>query len=273
MIATAEPYIAFKEVRVEYPGHVTGLAGVSFEIQKGEFVFFVGKTGAGKSTVIRLLTREVKTTGGAVTILGKNLREYSERNVHLLRRTMGVVPQDFALLPRKRVWENVAYAMRAVGRSRREVRQQVPDILDRVSIAHRADAFPHQLSGGEQQRVAIARALINNPPLLIADEPTGNLDPGHSWEIIEILQGLNLRGTTVLVASHDMAVVDRMKARKITLEGGQVLSNEGVEGTSRAQFSLFDALDPTAFDAASARNHFPPESPDAVELRDGEANV
>lgn len=225
MSAPVEPYIAFKDVHVQYPDHVTGLAGVSFEIQKGEFVFFVGKTGAGKSTIIRLLTREVRPTQGTVSINGKSLREYSERSVHLLRRTMGVVPQDFALLPRKRVWENVAYAMRAVGRSRREVRQLVPDILDRVSIAHRADAFPHQLSGGEQQRVAIARALINNPPLLIADEPTGNLDPGHSWEIIEILQGLNMRGTTVLVASHDMAVVERLKARVITIEAGLIASD------------------------------------------------
>src|SRR5262249_9751367 len=136
-------------------------------------------------------------------------------------------PQDFALLPRKRVWENVAYAMRAVGNTRREVRQRVPMILEQVRIGHRADAFPHELSGGEQQRVAIARALINNPPLLLADEPTGNLDPEHSMEIMEVLRELNTKGTTVLVASHDMIVVEKMAKRTVKLEGGVIVSDSG----------------------------------------------
>jgi len=217
---------------VEYPGHVRGLRGVTLDIQKGEFVFFVGRTGAGKSTLIKLLTREVKQTSGTVILNGQDLSKIKRGQTYLLRRQMGIVPQDYALLPRKRVWENVAYAMRAIGHTRREVRKRVPDILDQVNIGHRADAFPHQLSGGEQQRVAIGRALINNPPLLIADEPTGNLDPEHSWEIMELLKALNLRGTTVLVASHDMMVVERMGKRVVTMENGTVASD--VTGGLRA---------------------------------------
>ncbi len=215
-------YIEYKDVQVEYPGHVTGLRDVSLRIQKGDFVFFVGKTGAGKSTFIKLLTREVRHTSGIVTFQGRDLGRLRDGEVPALRREMGIVPQDFALLPRKRVWENVAYAMRAVGHSRTAVRRKVPEILEQVNIGHRADAFPHQLSGGEQQRVAIARALINNPPLLIADEPTGNLDPDHSWEIMELLKSLNLKGTTVLVASHDMMVIHRMGRRIVTIENGSI---------------------------------------------------
>jgi cell division transport system ATP-binding protein len=224
---TASPYIEFKDVQVEYPGWVTGLHDVSLRIQKGDFVFFVGRTGAGKSTLIKLLTREVEQTKGSVILQGRDISHLKERDIPGLRREMGIVPQDFALLPRKRVWENVAYAMRAVGHSRSEVRRKVPEILDHVDIGHRADAFPHQLSGGEQQRVAIARALINNPPLLIADEPTGNLDPDHSWEIMELLKSLNLKGTTVLVASHDMMVIHRMERRIVTLEAGKVVDDTG----------------------------------------------
>ncbi|CAN5368086.1 cell division ATP-binding protein FtsE [soil metagenome] len=222
---TGQPIIEYKDVKVEYPGHVRGLRGVSLRIERGEFVFFVGVSGAGKSTLIKLLTREIKQTAGTVKLRDKDLSEYNAWNVHRLRREMGIVPQDFALLPRKTVWENVAYAMRAVGQTRREVRKKVPEILDQVNVAHRIDAFPHQLSGGEQQRVAIARALINNPPILIADEPTGNLDPDKSWEIMELLRSLNLKGTTVLVATHDMPVVNRMEKRVITIDEGLVTSD------------------------------------------------
>lgn len=220
-------YLNFEDVHVEYPGHVQGLRGVSLQVQKGEFVFLVGRTGAGKSTLIKLLTREQQPTQGRVVLQGVDVTGLRASEIPLLRRGMGIVPQDFGLLPRKTVWENVAYAMRAVGHSRREIRLRVPEILDSVSIGHRVDAFPAQLSGGEQQRVAIARALINNPPLLIADEPTGNLDPDLSWEIMELLRRLNQRGTTVLVASHDMMVIHRMGKRIVTLEGGLVLSDEG----------------------------------------------
>jgi cell division transport system ATP-binding protein len=219
------PYIAYEHVEVRYSDLVTGLRDFSLQIQRGEFVFFVGRTGAGKSTLLKLLTREVRHTGGKIRLRERDLGEVRERDIAGLRREMGIVPQDFALLPQKKVWENVAYAMRAVGHNRKEVRRKVPEILERVNIAHRADAFPHQLSGGEQQRVAIARALINNPPLLLADEPTGNLDPDHSWEIMELLASLNLRGTTVLVASHDMMVVQRMGKRIVTLDEGHLMSD------------------------------------------------
>jgi cell division transport system ATP-binding protein len=223
--ASSNPYIAFQDVRVEYPGHVPGLNGVSLQVQKGEFVFFVGKTGAGKSTLIKLITREVRPTAGRILLQGRDVGQVRPGEIAKLRRSMGIVPQDFALLPRKRVWENVAYAMRAVGHSRRDVRRRVPEILEQVNIAHRADAFPNELSGGEQQRVAIARALINNPPLLLADEPTGNLDPEHSWEIMELLKALNLKGTTVVVASHDMLVIHRMGKRIVTLDHGRVVED------------------------------------------------
>jgi len=229
LTGSSQPYIEFKNVQVEYPGHVTGLRDVTLQILKGDFVFFVGKTGAGKSTLIKLLTREVEHTSGLVTFQGRDLGRLRDREIPGLRREMGIVPQDFALLPRKRVWENVAYAMRAVGHSRSEVRRKVPAILDHVNIGHRADAFPHQLSGGEQQRVAIARALINNPPLLIADEPTGNLDPDRSWEIMELLKSLNLKGTTVLVASHDMMVIHRMARRIVTMENGCIVNDTATE--------------------------------------------
>ena len=224
------PYIVFEGVEVDYSEFVHGLRGVTLRVERGEFVFFVGQTGAGKSTLLRLLTREVKPSKGRIHFHGRDITRLRDREVPLLRREMGIVPQDFALLPRKRVWENVAYAMRAIGATRREVRRRVPEILERVSIGHRADAFPNELSGGEQQRVAIGRALINNPSLLIADEPTGNLDPAHSWEIMELLKQLNIRGTTVLVASHDMMVVERMAKRVVTLEGGRVKHDTAAPG-------------------------------------------
>jgi cell division transport system ATP-binding protein len=222
---TGQAYIEFRDVEVEYPGHVRGLCGVSLKIRKGDFVFFVGDSGAGKSTLVKLLTREVRHTSGSVILNGNDLKEVNSWNVHKLRREMGIVPQDFALLPRKRVWENVAYAMLALGHSRREVRKRVPEILEQVNVGHRVDAFPHQLSGGEQQRVAIARALINDPPLLIADEPTGNLDADRSWEIMELLGSLNLKGTTVLVATHDMPVVERVARRVVRLDDGLIVAD------------------------------------------------
>lgn len=227
----SQPYIGYESAEVRYTEFVYGLRGASLNIQRGEFVFFVGRTGAGKSTLLKLLTREVKNTSGKVVLNGRDLSDLPDYSVPALRREMGIVPQDFALLPRKRVWENVAYAMRAVGHSRRDVRQRVPEILEQVRIGHRGDAYPHELSGGEQQRVAIARALINNPPLLLADEPTGNLDPEHSWEIMELLKELNLKGTTILVASHDMMVVERMGKRVVKLEGGQILSDSQAGAT------------------------------------------
>lgn len=222
---TSPDHIVFDNVEVKYSEYVYALRGVSLSIARGEFVFLMGKTGTGKSTLLKLLSREVKPTNGGVHLWGRSVGAIGDREVPMLRREMGIVPQDFALLPRKRVYENVAYAMRAIGATRRDVRRRVPEILERVHIGHRADAFPHQLSGGEQQRVAIGRALINNPPLLLADEPTGNLDPEHSWEIMEILMELNRRGTTVIVATHDQMVVERMSMRVVTMQAGRVVSD------------------------------------------------
>ena len=218
-------HIVFDNVEVKYSEYVFGLRSVSLSIQRGEFVFLLGQTGSGKSTLLKLLSKEVRSTAGSVSLWGRDLEGVPDRDVPLLRRQMGIVPQDYGLLPRKRVYENVAYAMRAIGASRKEVRVRVPEILERVHIGHRADAFPHQLSGGEQQRVAIGRALINNPPLLIADEPTGNLDAEHSWEIMELLLELNHKGTTVLVASHDLMVVERVGRRIVTMQQGKVVGD------------------------------------------------
>jgi cell division transport system ATP-binding protein len=228
--APNSPFIQFDNVEVQYGKIVFGLRGVSLCVEQGEFVFFVGKTGAGKSTVLKLLTREVRDYTGSVKLAGKEMMTYKDRHISRLRRTMGIVPQDFALLPRKRVWENLAYAMRAVGHTKKEVRLRVPEILQQVKVGHRADAYPNELSGGEQQRVAIGRALINRPPVLLADEPTGNLDPDHSWEIMELLSELNKAGTTVLVASHDMMVIHRMGKRILTLDQGRVASDSAMGG-------------------------------------------
>jgi cell division transport system ATP-binding protein len=216
------PYIQFDRVEVKYSDVVAGLRGVSLDVMKGEFIFLCGQTGSGKSTLLKCLTREARVTKGRVLLNGRDLASVTPKEIPLLRREMGIVPQDFGLLQGKTVWENVAYALRAVGRTRREIRKAVPEILDRVNILHRADALPSELSGGEQQRVAIGRALINNPPLLLADEPTGNLDPTHSIEIMQLLAELNMRGATVIVATHDMAVVERMGKRVVQMEFGRL---------------------------------------------------
>lgn len=218
-------HIRFEDVHVAYRQGEGGLRGVSLAFERGEFAFLLGPTGAGKSTLLKLLTREVRPTAGRVLLRDLDVGRVREGGVAGLRRQMGIVPQDNALLPRKRVWENVAYAMRAVGHTRREVRQRVPEVLEGVGVAHRSDAYPYQLSGGEQQRVAIARALIANPPLLLADEPTGHLDPETSWEIMELLRKVNGRGTTVLVASHDLGVVQRTGKRTIRLVAGRVVED------------------------------------------------
>jgi cell division transport system ATP-binding protein len=215
-------YIELDRVEVHYNEFVSGLRGVSLNIQQGEFVFLVGQTGSGKSTLLKILTRQVKASAGKARIGTRDLVQMPDDEVPFLRREMGIVPQDFGLLPNKKVWENVAYAMRAVGKSKRDVRHDVPKILDRVNLLHRPDAYPHQLSGGEQQRVAIARALINDPPLLLADEPTGNLDPAHSKEIIELLLELNAKGTTVVVATHDMEVVKLAERRVVQMAFGLI---------------------------------------------------
>lgn len=210
---------------MSYNGHIVGLDDVNLAIQQGEFLFVVGPTGSGKSTLLRLIIRDLKPTKGRVTWKGRDLATLHDRMVPGLRRQIGFVPQDIGLLPNKKVWENVAYAMRAVGHTRREVRERVPKSLERFGILHRADAFPSELSGGEQQRVAIARALINSPALLLADEPTGHLDPDTSVEIIEVLERVNTRGTTVMMATHDLTTVAHVKRRVVRLEAGRVASD------------------------------------------------
>ncbi len=213
-------------VTVTYRDDYTALNGVSLNIEKGEFVFVVGATGAGKSTFLKLLYREEKPTGGSVLVAGQNLTDLRSRDIPFFRRKLGVVFQDFGLLPNKTVYENVAFALRVIGASRTVLRRQVPNALEMVGMGHRPDAFPHQLSGGEQQRVAIARALVNDPPILLADEPTGNLDPETSWSIMELLNHINVRGTTIVVATHDHAVVDRMGKRVLGFEKSRLIRDE-----------------------------------------------
>ncbi len=213
-------------------GEVTALDDVSVEVTKGEFVFVVGPSGSGKSTLMRLLTREQRPDDGEVWVAGKNLRRLRSWKVPLLRREIGYVYQDFKLLPTKSVRENVSFALEVIGRRRSEIRERVPEVLELVGLTEKSDAMPHELSGGQQQRVSVARAFVNNPRLLLADEPTGNLDPGTSVEIMKLLDRINRTGTTVVMATHDQAIVDSMRRRVVELEEGRVVRDQsrGVYG-------------------------------------------
>ncbi|MCL5103283.1 MAG: cell division ATP-binding protein FtsE [Armatimonadetes bacterium] len=213
-------------VSVEYANGVRALSDVNVSIGKGDFVFIVGSTGSGKSTLLRLLYREVPPSGGSVIVEGDDVTSLKPSAVPYLRRKLGIVFQDFKLLPQKNVWENLAFALRVIGTKPKDIRRRISEVLELVGLSHRCDSFPHQMSGGEQQRAAIARALINHPTVLIADEPTGNLDPTTSWEIMQLLEQINVRGTTVLVATHDSQIVDRMKKRVIQLEAGKIVRDE-----------------------------------------------
>lgn len=215
--------IEFRNVSVSYSNGVYALRDINLIISKGEFVFIIGQTGTGKSTLLKLIYREERPTSGQVIVAGKDITKLRGRAVPLLRRGIGVVFQDFRLLPDKTASENIAFALYVTGAGRREINQRVPEVLNLVGLLERADAYPDQLSGGEQQRICIARALVNNPPILLADEPTGNLDPETSWEIIQLLARINIRGTTVVVASHDMHIVDRMTRRVVALEDGAIV--------------------------------------------------
>lgn len=209
-----------------YPNGVQALSDISMRIDKGAFVFLVGSSGAGKSTFIKLLIREEKPSKGQILVGGKSILRLRKSEVAKLRRNIGIVFQDFRLLSDRTVFENVAFAMEVLEHSRKEIKVKVPSVLEMVGLDSKADYFPHQLSGGEQQRVAIARAIINGPRLLIADEPTGNLDPDTSWEIMELINNINLRGTTVVMATHARPIVDRMRKRVIALERGQIIRDE-----------------------------------------------
>jgi cell division transport system ATP-binding protein len=214
------------DVRKEYKGGVHALNGVSIDIEKGEFVFVVGPSGSGKSTFLKLLTKEEDPTGGDVYVAGKNLASLPRWRVPYLRRNVGCVFQDFKLLPNKTVFENVAFGLEVIGRPKSVVQKQVPQILELVGLGEKLDRFPDELSGGEQQRVSIARAFVNRPLILVADEPTGNLDPATSVGIMRLLDRINRTGTTIVMATHDHAIVDSMRRRVIELEGGHVVRDQ-----------------------------------------------
>ena len=215
--------IEFRNVTKEYPGGTLALDEVDFTIDKGEFVFILGHSGAGKSTLLKLMLKEEEPTDGDITIADYNLSRIRRRKVPYLRRELGVVFQDFRLRPTMTAYENVAFAMRVTNVSAREIRRRVPYILKLVGLEDKSQVYPEQLSGGEQQRVALARALVHNPKIILADEPTGNLDPKLSMEIIELLKEINRLGTTVVVVTHDIAIVNRFKERTIILRNGRVL--------------------------------------------------
>ncbi|BEP28455.1 cell division ATP-binding protein FtsE [Helicovermis profundi] len=218
--------IKLERVSKKYKNGTYALQGVSLNIKKGDFVFFVGPSGAGKSTLVKLLLKEENVTSGKIIVDKKDVTHIHNRRIPFLRRKMGVVFQDFRLLPNKTVYENVAFAMEIIEASHRDIRSQVPMILSIVGLSDKQKSYPSQLSGGEQQRVSIARAIVNNPPILIADEPTGNLDPENSWEIMKLLKSINRRGTTVIMATHDKEIVDIMKQRVVELKKGRILRDE-----------------------------------------------
>ncbi len=218
--------IEFVNVSKEYDNNVKALLNIDLKINKGEFVFLVGSSGAGKSTLIKLLLKEEQPTGGKIILNDMDITKVKNRRIPYIRRNVGVVFQDFRLLPNKTVYENVAFAMEIIGANPREVRRKVPMILSMVDLSKKASSFPDQLSGGERQRVSIARAIVNSPPVLIADEPTGNLDPDTAWEIMKVLSEINGRGTTVLMATHAKDIVNNMKKRVIEIHEGKIVRDE-----------------------------------------------
>ena len=225
-LGAANRVVEFRDVSHAYESGDIGVDGVTFGIDRKEFVFLVGSTGSGKSTLMRLLIKELDPTSGTVRVAGRDLSEIDRKRMPFYRRNVGVVFQDFKLLPNRTVYDNVAYALQVTGSSRKEIRRKVPDILRLTGLSTKLHNYPDQLSGGEQQRVSVARAFVNHPPLLLADEPTGNLDPETSIGIMQLLYRINRTGTTVLVATHDSAMVDRMRRRVIELSAGRVVRDE-----------------------------------------------
>ncbi len=218
--------IDFVNVTKKYKNGVTALNNINISIKKGEFVFIVGSSGAGKSTLVKLLLKEEEPTEGKLILDGADITKVRNRRIPYIRRNMGVVFQDFRLLPNKTVYENVAFAMEIIGTTSRNIRRKVPITLSMFGLSDKANSYPTQLSGGEQQRVSIARAVINNPSVLIADEPTGNLDPDTAWEIMKFIIQINRRGTTVVMATHAKNIVDFMRKRVIALDKGQVIRDD-----------------------------------------------
>jgi cell division transport system ATP-binding protein len=231
-----EPMIRLENVTKVYKGEVVALRDISVDIAKGEFVFLVGPSGSGKSTFLRLLLREERPDAGRIWVAGKDIGQLSSWKVPYLRRNIGCVFQDFKLLPNKTVYENVAFALEVIGRPRHVIASQVPQILDLVGLAQKMHNLPGELSGGEQQRVSIARAFVNRPLILLADEPTGNLDPATSEGIMRLLDRINRTGTTVVMATHDQSIVDRMRRRVIELDRGVLVRDQarGVYGPDLA---------------------------------------
>src|SRR4051794_36819720 len=220
---SGDAVIEFRDVTKIYESGDVGVEHATFHVDRGEFVFLVGSTGSGKSTLMRLLIKEHEPSAGRIRVAGKDLGDIDHKHVPFYRRNIGVVFQDFKLLPNRTVYDNVAYALQVTGHSRREIRSKVPDILRLTGLSTKLHNSPDQLSGGEQQRVSVARAFVNHPPLLLADEPTGNLDPETSIGIMQLLYRINKAGTTVLVATHDSHLVDRMRRRVIELQGGRIV--------------------------------------------------
>ncbi len=246
--------IRFQNVSKVYDGGVVAVRDVSLDIQKGEFVFLVGPSGSGKSTMIRLMLREERPTRGEIWVAGKHASQLADWKVPTLRRRIGTVFQDFKLLPRKSVFENVAFALEVLGRPRHVINTQVPQVLKLVGLSAKADRLPTQLSGGEQQRVSIARAFVNRPLILLADEPTGNLDPGTSVGIMRLLDRINRTGTTVVMATHDHAIVDAMRRRVVQLDRGRIVRDQSRGVYEARRTGEQPAVDPAAAAAATARS-------------------
>lgn len=218
--------LIMNDVSKVYPGGSVALQDVNVHIEPGEFVFVVGPSGAGKSTFIKMLFREVLPTTGSIFVNGMDILALSPKEIPFMRRQLGIIFQDYRLLPDRTVFENVAFAMQVIEAPHRKIRRQVNNVLDLVGLRHRSNAYPNELSGGEQQRIAIARAIVNDPVFVIADEPTGNLDPETSWDIMEIFKEINSAGTTIVMATHDKDVVDAMGRRVIAIEQGRIVRDE-----------------------------------------------
>ena len=227
------PVVEFDGVSKVYDGGHVGLERVSMRIGRGEFVFLVGPTGCGKSTCIRLFMKELEPTSGAVSVAGRDLADINAKRLPYLRRNIGVIFQDYKLLPNRTVYANVAYALEVIGESRESIRRKVPDILRLVGLSTKLHNYPDELSGGEQQRVSIARSFVNHPPLLLADEPTGNLDPETSIGIMQLIYRINRTGTTVVIATHDREMVDKMRRRVIELNQGRIVRDDRRGGYER----------------------------------------
>ena len=218
--------IELNEVTKEYSKGVAALNGVNLKIEQGEFVFIVGDSGSGKSTLIKLIMKELEPTSGTIMVNGQNLERLKHRKIPMYRRGLGVVYQDFRLLKDRNIYENIAFAQRVVETPTRIIKKKVPAALSLVGLAQKYKSYPKELSGGEQQRVAIARAIVNEPAILLADEPTGNLDPKNSWEIMKLLEAINMRGTTVVVVTHNKEIVEKMQKRVSTMSEGVIISDE-----------------------------------------------